>query len=170
MPLTPEMKDVAEKLFAKEIEKINAETGAELQRTIVDAHRRNILQSGIYLGNRVTVERARLKKVCEARANSYVRVLKEAGKGLEPADVEETVAAVSELASRIVENSTQNMIAVLKAANSPLGPEWAKGNLETAKTSAIATIRRDLLIEQDMQKIRPAPAAGYSPQCGHGRS
>ena len=154
MPLTTEMTNLADKLFAREMERIAGEIAKERQNVIADAAKRNILRSGIYLGNRLRVEERWLRRLCEARAESYLTVLKEAGTPLADVDIAAITAAVTELANRSAEQLADQMEHVVQEAGAPVGGEWARGNLQRTADSIAATIHRNLVIEKGLQGLR----------------
>jgi hypothetical protein len=108
MPLSAEMKALADQIFTREHETISKSVAEERQQVVTDARKRNILQSGIYVGNLLRLNESFLRRICEARANSYSEVLRE-GRGL-PTD-EDLVTinqAVAELANQYARNLAEN--------------------------------------------------------------
>lgn len=151
-----DIKSVADQIYAGNLERIAIEIETKRQHVIADAVRRNILRSGIYLGNRMRVEEEYLQNLCQIRAQSYLTVMQEAGLRLGDAEVSEIMAKVSDVADRNTESLGQQMDQLIKTEHLSIRSGWAKANLDRVKASVLATIRRNLVIERGLQALRTA--------------
>ncbi len=158
MPLTPEMRTLSNHLFANAREKISSAIIEKRMAVIKDAQKRGILQSGIYWTNRLRVEEEYLRRMCEEKAQSHLTVIKEAGISFEDEHIVEIMSEVSGLAHHLVASMTEQLEQAMRQDNSPVRSEWARGNLARVAESTEATIRRNLVIQKGLQKLRQQAA------------
>lgn len=154
MSLVPNLKDLANQIFARESNDIWNATTRERMKVIEDAGARNILRSGIYWSSRLRIEEDYLRRLCQARAQSYLTVLKEARILLEDEHVAEIMSEVSTLADRLVVDMGDQLGQEISREQSSVTEGWARGNLLRVAESAKATIRRNLIIERGFQELR----------------
>lgn len=164
MNITEQIRRIAGQIFARELEAASSEAGQERQQVIADASRRNILNSGIYFSNLLAVQKRWLRRICEARVQSYLQVLKEAGLKVVEDDVEAIMLEVQDLAERNAQNLAHQINQEVRRRTSPISDNWAKNNFDRERDIVVSQIRRNLLIEQGIQSLRgsaQAPAGGH---------
>ncbi len=121
---------------------------------MADIAARGLSNSGIALQNRLNVLEQSLRDLCEARVQSYLDVLQEARSDLTEDDVQFIMSQVLPMSEQLVQSTAHAFNQGIQQTSAPIPASWALQNIERTKISAVATIRRNLIIEKGLQNIR----------------
>lgn len=149
MPLSQQMKELADKIFISELEPIRRRNEEELQQVIRSSATQGLSPVGI-VHKQFAIHEKALREISTTRLDSCKKVLEQAKEGLAEADIQIIVEGIGAIADARIGSIVFEADLLVKRTNTPFDLSWLKPSLGRVKSSIIANISRNLEIDRQM--------------------